>query len=123
MMNRLAIHHLSSIVKLLLVPFQRAFAQYVVKTEQKHGHEDQHGEEAIRPHRPEIDRIGIKEDDFHVEEHEQDGGHEVFDRHRHAGIALRFDATFEILILFFAVPSRPQQWHYDQYQGNKAQGD
>lgn len=103
----------------LFVPFKCAFAEHIVEANQKDGHKHEHGKETAGAHGPEVDRIRVKEYDLHIEEYEQNGSHQVFNGYRYAGVALRFDATFKVLIFFLAASARSKFWDNNQYERYK----
>ncbi len=113
------VHPSQFIVRYLFIPLKRSFPKHIVEPDQEHRYKHQHRKKAIRAHCPEIDGIRIKENYFHIEQHEQDGGHQIFDGNGNTGIALRLDAAFKILIFLFAAAAWSKFWYHNEYQCDK----
>src|SRR6185312_159521 len=97
------------IVKDLVLPGERSLLQDIHEPDEKKYYEQNNFTKTGPPECPEIDRVRIEKDDFHVEEDEEDGHKEVFDCHRRTGIADPLDAAFEVLELFGGPPLGAQE--------------
>lgn len=89
---------------LLIFPFQSALAKDVVKSNEEKRNERHHREkpdstESVRA--TEINCPGIHKNNFHVEENEENGDEEIFDREWNPGIAFRLDTAFEYFEFLF----------------------
>ena len=116
-------YRLSFIVKSLFVPFKRAFAQYVVKTNQENAYKHQDCIKSRKTHFPEVDGVGVKENHLHIEQYEQNGCHQIFNGHGVAGVALRCDTAFEVFVFFHTFPAGAQPWYDDENKGYEAERD
>ena len=106
---------------LSLIPLKCTFAEYIVKSNQEYCHEHQHCKKTTCTHRAEIDRVGVEENDFNIKQHEQNSGHQVFDRDGNSCVALTLDPAFKVFVFLFAVAARPKSWYYNEYYRDKSQ--
>lgn len=89
-------------MRYLIFKFQGAPFQYVKKATHKKTHEHEYRYKSLPSQLPEIDGIGIKENNFNIEKHIQNSRQEILYRHRLPGIAHLFNSTFEIFQLVFS---------------------
>lgn len=107
----------------LVLPLQCPLAQDVNETSQEKANEQDYRHETIPAQSFEIDRVGIKEDDLHVKEHEKDRDQKILDGHRLSGIPLLFDTTFEGLQLVCSSALRTKEMGDRQHDGHKQKGE
>lgn len=104
----------------LVFPVKRAFFKDVVKAAKKERHKKQHGIKAFLPQCPEVYRIRVKKDDFHIEEYKQDGYQKIFDSGGLPGIAHRRNTAFKRSQLVVGNALGTQQVRQKQGEHHKA---
>ena len=67
-----------------------------------------------------INRIGVEENHFHVEQHKKDGHQKIFDGHGLSGIALDIDSAFKILEFVAGLPFRTEKMREEHHGGDEA---
>jgi len=87
----------SSGILFLFFPVQCTFFNDINEASEKEADKHHNGHESIPAQSPEINRVGIKENDFHIKQYEEDGNQKILDGHRLAGIPELLDTTFKYL--------------------------
>lgn len=108
--------------RLNLIPFQCAFLYDIDKSEQQGADKQDHFHKSNGTQDFEIDGPGIHKDDFHIKQHEEDGGEEVFDGKGDAGIAYALDAAFKVDQFVTGLADGSCKMDHNQYQADKSGG-
>ena len=114
---------------MLIFPIQSAFLHDVYEAAKEERNEKNNLNKALLTQIAEVDRIGVEENNLHVEKDKQDGNKEVLDTHGLAGVSYRGDTTLEVDEFVLCAPLGAQQMrnghHHDDepYRNHDLQSD
>lgn len=109
-------------IAFLFFPVQGTFFNDIDKSSEEKADKHHNCHESIPSQTPEINCVGIKENNFNIKQNEKDGNQEILDGHGLTCITKLLDTTLKYLQLITGLALWPQELGSKDHDGHQSHG-